>query len=258
MFIRAESHSLIEKIISFFFLNQSGKFAVMKIKILGTRGEIEESAPWHTKQSGVLIDDTFLLDMGEEEYLKYDPEFVVFTHLHPDHAFFIRKKNELQEEIEAWVPEKTKELDSVNVIKRPFQRKGYCFTPIPVIHSLKVKSYAYIVEKGNKRLLYTGDLAWITNDDQRKMGKLDMVITEGSFLQKGGMIRRNKKSGQIFGHTGLPDIIRVFSKYTNHIVLMHFGSWFMKDVKAARKKISKLAPEGVKVEAARDGQEFII
>lgn len=230
----------------------------MKIKILGTRGEIEETAPWHTKHSGVLIDEKFLIDLGEKEYLDHNPDFIVFTHFHPDHAFFVRRKNELERKINAFGPEQPEELDSVNVRTGDFQIDDYQFRSIPTIHSLKVKSQAYIVEKYGKRLLYTGDMAWMEKKHWDELGELDLVITEGSFVKKGGMIRRDKESGQIFGHTGVPDLIRVFSKYTRHIVLMHFGTWFMKDVKAARRKIKELSPEGVKVEAARDGQEFEI
>lgn len=230
----------------------------MKIRILGTRGEIEESAPWHNKHSGVLIDNRFLLDLGEEEYLEEDPEFVVFTHFHPDHAFFVRRKRELGRKIEAYGPEIPEDLKEVHKVTEAFERGGYRFTPIPTIHSLKVVSQAYIIEKDNKRILYTGDVAWIEKKQQEKLGELDLVITEGSFVKKGGMIRRDKESGKIYGHTGVPDLIRIFSEHTAHIVLMHFGTWFMKDVERARQKIRELAPEGVKVEAARDGQEFEI
>lgn len=228
----------------------------MKVKILGTRGEIERSAPWHTKHSGVLVDDTFLLDLGEKEYLDHDPEFVVFTHFHPDHAFFMRRHQQLDKSIEAYGPEKPDELNNLHKRTTVFDRGPYRFTPIPTIHSLKVKSQAYIVEKGGRRILYTGDLAWMEKKYQKELGKLNMVITEGSFFKKGGMIRRNKASGKIFGHTGVPDLVRIFSKHTSHIVLMHFGNWFMKDVEKAREKIAKLSTDDIKVEAARDGQEF--
>jgi ribonuclease BN (tRNA processing enzyme) len=230
----------------------------MKIKLLGTRGEIEEQAPWHTKHSGILIDDRVLIDLGEEEYLNYNPSFVVFTHLHPDHAFFVRKNNKLKPEIDAYAPETSEQIETLQVVTGPFEKNGYKFTPIPVIHSLKVKSLAYIVEKGDKRLLYTGDVAWIEKKAREKLGKLDMVITEGSFIKKGGMIRRDKNTGKIFGHTGIPDLIKMFSPHAQHIVLTHFGSWFIKDVEEGRKKIRELAPSNIQVEAARDGQEFIL
>lgn len=230
----------------------------MKIRVLGTRGEIDESAPWHTRHSGVLVDDTFLLDLGEEEYLKYRPSFIVFTHFHPDHAYFVRPHEELTHPVEAYGPDAAGGLEGLQVKTTPFSRGGYRFTPVPTIHSLKVASQAYIVEKNGKRFLYTGDLAWMEKKYQQQLGDLDMVITEGSFLQKGGMIRRDKESGKIFGHTGVPDLIRIFSRHTGRIVLMHFGSWFMEDVEQARKKIGELVPADITVEVARDGQEFTV
>ena len=229
----------------------------MKIKILGTRGEIEEQAAWHTRHSGILIDDNVLIDLGEEEFINYNPAFVVFTHLHPDHAFFVRKNSKLKG-IVAYAPEVSEQIENLQVVTGPFEKNGYKFIPIPVIHSLKVKSLAYIIEKGDKRLLYTGDVAWIEKKYREKPGHLDMVITDGSFFKKGGMIRRDKNTGKIFGHTGIPDLIKMFSPYTQHIVLTHFGAWFMKDVGEGRKKIQELAPTNIKVEAARDGQEFIL
>ena len=229
----------------------------MKIKILGTRGEIEEQAPWHTRHSGVLIDDSVLIDLGEEEFINYNPAFVVFTHLHPDHAFFVRKNNKLKG-IVAYAPEVSEQIENLQVVTGPFEKNGYKFIPIPVIHSLKVKSLAYIIEKGDKRLLYTGDVAWIEKKYRENLGHLDMVITEGSFFKKGGMIRRDKNTGKIFGHTGIPDLIQMFSPYTQHIILTHFGGWFLKDVGEGRKKIQELAPANIKVETARDGQEFIL
>jgi len=230
----------------------------MNIKILGTRREIEEHVPWHTKHSGILIDDTVLIDLGEEEFLNYNPSFIVFTHLHPDHAFFVRKNNKLNTGIVAYAPERCEGIETLQVVTDPFEKNGYKFTPIPVIHSLKVRSLAYIIEKDDKRLLYTGDVAWIEKKYREELGKLDMVITEGSFIKKGGMIRKDKNTGKIFGHTGIPDLIKMFSPHTQHIVLTHFGSWFMKDVEEGRKKIRELAPSNILVEAARDGQEYTL
>ncbi len=130
----------------------------MKIKILGTRGEIEEVKPWHKKHSGVLIDDKVLMDMGEKEYLDYKPSFIVFTHFHPDHAFFMRRKNELNQDIESYGPEIPDKLQSVNTVNDVFEKDGYTFTPIPTIHSLKVKSQAYIIEKDALRNKQAGSL----------------------------------------------------------------------------------------------------
>lgn len=80
----------------------------MHITILGTRGEIKESAPFHSKKSGVLIDDELLLDCGEKEFLQYQPRWILLTHLHPDHAYFVRKGKEekLKSRAKIFAPEK--------------------------------------------------------------------------------------------------------------------------------------------------------
>ena len=70
--------------------NDEIKGFFVDIKILGTRGEIEPSAPYHAKKSGVLIDGKILLDCGDQRFLAYHPHYVLMTHLHPDHAFFTR------------------------------------------------------------------------------------------------------------------------------------------------------------------------
>ena len=65
--------------------------------ILGTRGEIEASAPYHARHSGILIDDTLLFDLGEKEFLDYNPSYIFITHLHPDHAYFVRSGTSIPE-----------------------------------------------------------------------------------------------------------------------------------------------------------------
>ena len=40
----------------------------------------------------IQADDTkILMDLGEKEYLNYRPKCVFVTHLHPDHAIFLRE-----------------------------------------------------------------------------------------------------------------------------------------------------------------------
>lgn len=218
----------------------------MLIKILGTRGEIEASKPYHSRHSGVLIDNTFLFDVGEKEYLQLKPEYIFITHLHPDHAFFMRNQKDLEREY--FYPGNFKN-------KKKFGE--YLICPIPTHHSIKVDSQAYLVQKNGKRLLYTGDLVWIDKKYHPLIEGLDVVITEGSFIKKGGMIRKDKKTNQIYGHKDIPGLVNLLAKFTKQIVFMHFGSWFFKDVPAARKKINKLSNE-IELVVAYDGYEFRI
>ena len=131
----------------------------MQITILGTRGEIEPSKPYHSKHSGVLIDGKILLDVGEKEFLKHKPKLILITHLHPDHAFFVSHDEDAIKQVKApiYAPEA---YNKFQVIKktRKITFQGYTITPIPTIHSKLVVSQAYLIEKGNKKVLYTGDI----------------------------------------------------------------------------------------------------
>lgn len=228
----------------------------MKIKILGTRGEISASLPRHAKHSGVLINGELLFDVGEKEFLGYKPSWIFVTHLHPDHAFFV--KEEVKIEVPVFAPEKSKKNDWIVVISKPIKLGGYKIIPVPTIHSLKVKSQGYILESRNKKIFYTGDLISIDKKYFRLISGLDLVITEASFIRKGGMVRRDKKNAQLYGHSGIPDIIELFKPFTKTILLTHFGSWFYRK-KDAENKLGKLADTNkIKVIVAFDGMTFLI
>jgi hypothetical protein len=63
----------------------------MRISILGTRGNIRQSAPKHARHSGILVDGRLLLDLGQVSYLDYRPQHIFITHLHSDHAVFMKE-----------------------------------------------------------------------------------------------------------------------------------------------------------------------
>ncbi len=233
----------------------------MKIQILGTRGEIDESAPYHSKQSGILVDGRLMLDLGEQEFLRHEPGNIVFSHLHPDHAFFVRD------------PERAPKIEVPMYGPEPYRRGGirvkkfsgagriggYRVRAVPTIHSQKVESHALLVSRGGRTLLYTGDLIWIKKWYHRYFKNIDLVITEGSFIRRSGMVRRDKRTGNIYGHAGMARLVSTFAEFTDRIVLVHFGSWLYKDVNAARKKIRKIGrEEGVELTVGYDGLDIAI
>ena len=228
----------------------------MNITFLGSRGEIEEKAPRHTKHSGILINGQILIDVGEPEYRDRKPGLILFTHLHPDHAYFVREKETFIADAPVYAPESSELIPNLSIIEEPFSFSGYKIIPVPTIHSLKVKSTGYIIIYEQCKVMYTGDMAWIEKKYHHHFEGLDLVISDGSFLRKGGMIRRDKESGKIYGHTGIPDIIRMFADYTPEIAFTHFGKWFMDDVPLARKKLKEITPDKIKLVTAHDGKEI--
>jgi glyoxylase-like metal-dependent hydrolase (beta-lactamase superfamily II) len=227
----------------------------MKIKVLGTRGEIEESAPRHSRHSGMLLDGRLLFDLGEKEFLDSKPERVFITHLHPDHAFFVVEPAPLG--LPVFAPETRADLPEVKPFPGEMSYRGYAIRAIPTHHSLKVKSTAYLVERGGRRLLYTGDMFWINKEYHPLLERLDLVVTEASFIRQGGMIRRDKATGVAYGHGGVPNLIKLFAEFTRNILLVHFGAWFYEDARSSRRALAALGKEyGVCVRTGYDGYEL--
>jgi glyoxylase-like metal-dependent hydrolase (beta-lactamase superfamily II) len=231
----------------------------MRIRILGTRGEIEQTAPYHSRHSGILIDGTLMVDLGEREFLDRAPKAVLITHLHPDHAYFVRAGTERPpSRLPIFAPEGFKDY-GVIFLDRPKTIAGYSVQPVPSHHSLKVLSQAYLIARGSTRILYTGDMVWINKEYHHLFEGLDMVITEASYFRKGGLIIRDRATGRIYGHTGLPDLVRLFKDYCRRIVLVHFGGWFYKDIGRGRAAIRELGRANeVVLEAGHDNREIVL
>jgi len=231
----------------------------MEIKILGTRGEIAVSAPKHQYHSGVLLDQKIMFDVGEKAFLQENPEYILITHLHPDHAFFVLDKESFDTKTVFFAPEKPKNFPFLKVLSKSFIVDNYQITPIPTIHSKKVKSQAYLVEIKQKRLLYTGDMIWIEKKYWNTLSRLDLVITEASFLKSGGMVRRDKITGELWGHQGIPNLMHFFKKFTNRIIFVHFGSWFYKNIRESQKQLMQIGKKNdLEVIVGYDGMKISI
>jgi len=225
------------------------------ITILGTRGNVETVAPRYSKHSGLLVDEFILFDVGEKEYLKLRPKYVFITHLHPDHAAI--KADDVPEGTLIFAPEPSSKLSMIRVISEPVRMRGYTVTPVPTVHSRRVKSVGYLVESRGKRFLYSSDLVEIKSGFHRVLRGLDLVITDGSFIRAKGLIRKDTKTGLPIGHNGIPDLVRFFSRFADRIVITHFGTWFFKDIVQSRRRIESLG-NGVRVIAAHDGIQVTV
>ena len=233
----------------------------MQIQILGTRGEIKPSAPYHSHHSGLLIDNKLLFDIGEKTFLQYKPTHIFITHLHPDHAFFVRKKyaDSFTFSMPVFAPEKYKNHPEIKISKEKMNINSYSITSIPTHHSKKVQSLSYLIEHDKNRILYTGDLIWINKEYHNLLTNLDLVITEASFIQKNGMVRRDKETGQIYGHAGIPQLIKLFKKFSSSILLTHFGEWFYENIPKARKTLKTLGKKhNINIIVGYDGLQLNI
>lgn len=83
------------------------------------------------------------------------------------------------------------------------------------------------------------------------LGDLNLIITDGSFLRKGGMVRKDKETQALYGHNGIPNLIDLFKAHTATILFVHFG---YKDITGAKQKLEELEKEkNIKIIFGYDG-----
>jgi phosphoribosyl 1,2-cyclic phosphodiesterase len=224
----------------------------MRIEILGARANIARSAPGYARHAGVLIDRGILLDLGEPAYLRRRPRQIFITHLHPDHAAFLTRS--LAWTGALYVPERTRKAPAAKLILRPLSIGAHRVIPVPTAHAVNARSVGYVVERGRRRVFYSSDMISIHRRYYRRLGTLDLVITDGSFMRRGGLVRRDPATGRRYGHAGIPDLIEFFSRFTRRIVVTHLGSWFYADIPASIRRLAALGNDNaVAVIAGRDG-----
>jgi ribonuclease BN (tRNA processing enzyme) len=223
----------------------------VRLRILGTRGNIQISAPGHVKHSGILIDNRLLLDVGEKEYLNYRPRWIFITHLHSDHMAVEAGAN--LKRVLIYAPESSRLIPKAEIVSSKAVVVGpYEVTPIPTVHSQRVKSVGYVVRSGTEKIFYSSDMIRIESDYHRLLQNLDLVITEGSFIRSKGLVRIEAETGEPFGHNGIPDLVEFFSQFTRRIIITHLGTWYFKDIAKSRTKIESFSNR-VRITPAYDG-----
>ena len=84
-----------------------------------------------------------------------------------------------------------------------------------------------------------------------------MVIIDGSFIRKGGMIIKDSTTGKLCGHAGTPDLIKLFKHFTRQNLFIHFDSWFYKGTNKARAKLNELCQmNGISVLVGCNGMQI--
>lgn len=213
------------------------------MKILGTRGEVEEYSAAHKKHSGILVHQV-LFDCGEKEFLDHKPKAIFISHLHPDHAYWVKTKEEMPQ-VPIWAPElglkklEKKEIDELTV------------TAIPTAHSKKVKSAGYLIEYKGKKIFYSADMMWILKKYFPMIKDCDLVITEGSSFDR-DLIRKDKETGDRYGHKSIENLVRFWDRMgAKKIVITHYGKWLIDNPEKGYEKIRELGAE-----PAKDGTEI--
>lgn len=241
----------------------------MQLKFLGTRGYIEAKSRLHRMHSSLLIThgrSRIMIDCGEQwkgRLSEINPHHIVITHAHPDHAFGLSEGSPSL----VWATKETWERIShfpIPKAKRrlltPHKKRligGVGFQPFPVIHSIRAPAVGYRITSGKKAFFYIPDVAWIPHRRAAFKG-ISLYIGDGASLTR-PLIRRDKTTGQLFGHTTVRRQLAWCQKEgVPQMIITHCGSQI---VTGDARKIAKQLKEwtlsyGVSVIMARDGMEI--
>lgn len=242
----------------------------MKLTFLGTRGYIDPVSERHRMHTSTLVcyrGRRVLLDWGESwgaRLRDVRPHAVLVTHAHPDHAFGLGEHvpcpvfatHASWERLGDRIPaDKRHRLAE----RRRREIEGMHFEPFPVLHSLRAPAVGYRIEAGRVAIFYVPDVAWIPDRAEAFAG-IRAYVGDGATVTR-EMVRRDRKSGEIFGHANIRQQLGWCAKESvPEMIVTHCGSDIVGgDERQVGAEIRSLAEErGVEVSVAYDGMERVM
>lgn len=244
----------------------------MKLTFLGTRGYIEPATRRHCHYTSLLVGykgGRVMIDAGkgwERCWHRVNPDAIVITHAHPDHAFALKHGAPpcpVYATPEAWermadfaVPQ---ELRRELAPRKSVTIAGIGFEPFPVIHSIRAPAVGFRISAGRVRVFYVPDVVWI-HDREEALHGAQAYIGDGATIHR-SLIRRDSNSGELIGHATITQQLTWCRKEgVPKMIVTHCGSDIVSgDERSVGAELRRLAKErGVAVEIAHDGMERVL
>ena len=208
----------------------------MKLRFLGTRGNIKESTSNHKRHSSLKIayyDQHVIIDCGEDwldKVADWDANAILVTHAHPDHAFGLQKGAPfpVYATRDAWEGMQNFEIKERRVIPKREKIKipeesphAFEVTAFPVLHSTRAPAVGYRLTAGEVSIFYVPDVAWI-KDRKQAMQDITVYIGDGATIKR-SMVR--KPGDTIIGHVPIQTQLTWCQKTgVSSAIFTHLGS----------------------------------
>jgi phosphoribosyl 1,2-cyclic phosphodiesterase len=179
----------------------------VKLTFLGTRGAIEARSRRHRRHSALLVGyrgARVMVDCGTDwrgRLDAVDPDAIVVTHAHQDHAFGLKDgapcpvhaPEVVWEAIDAFPID-----DRATVRPRErFEVAGIGFAFYPVQHSTRAPAGGYRIDAGRVTIFYVPDVVAIDQREEALAG-VRLYVGDGATVER-SMVRR--VPGGLVGHT---------------------------------------------------------
>lgn len=237
----------------------------MKLRFLGTRGEIEKRTRQHYMHTSLMISyrgADVMIDCGLDWLGKFErlhPDAIILTHAHPDHAWGLKHGAPCP----VHAPDKTWEtltscrVEDRHLIKEriPMKICGITFEAFAVEHSILAPAVGYRVSAGRARIFYVPDLVFI-HDRAAALKNVQLYIGDGATVTR-SFIRR--RGNTLIGHAPVRTQLTWCEKEgVPRAIITHCGSEIVTgDERKLSVQLRALAAErGMKVCIAYDGMEL--
>jgi len=178
----------------------------MKLRFLGTRGEIEARTRRHRMHTSLLVSyrrADVMIDCGLDwlgKIKRLHPAAIVLTHSHPDHAWGLKQGAPCP----VFAPRKTWRtlrgcpIEDPRLIKErtPTKICGITFEAFTVEHSLLAPAVGYRVSAGRGCIFYAPDLVFI-HDRTAALKEVGVYIGDGATLTH---LFIRKRGDRLIGH----------------------------------------------------------
>jgi len=234
---------------------------------LGTRGNVEARTRRHHMHTSLMVSyygRRVMVDCGEDwlgELDSLDPEAIVVTHAHPDHARGLKQGAPCPvhatavawEEIGSYAINERREVTP----RTPFTVAGITFEFFPVEHSTRAPAGGYRISAGRVTIFYVPDVVYIPDRGEALAG-VKLYVGDGATITR-SMVR--KIDDHLVGHTPIRTQLTWCQKEgVPRAIFTHCGSRIVKgDERTLGAKIRRLAEErGVQAEIAHDSMDVVL
>lgn len=239
----------------------------MKLRFLGTRGEIDIRTRLHRMHSSLQVSykgHAVMIDCGLDWLRRIDrmhPDAIVLTHAHPDHAWGLKNGAPcpVYATQQTWrIIERFPVLDRTTIgPRRPFDIHGVTLEAFPVEHSIRAPAVGYRVAAGASSIFYVPDLVFIYDAPEALSG-IRLYIGDGATLRR-PIVR--KRGTSLVGHSPIRTQVGwCRQEGVWKAVFTHCGSEI---VRADSRQITRAVrdfglDQGVDTRIAVDGMEVIL